>query len=191
LPGICRVGRRCTFAGYLPGRPGEPINGRPPGHHLHLPPAPAYPAKRAEPFAARLHPPQNQSGGRGSLPLRRPGGPHRAQAGPHRGSTEAHTTSLRSPPSSGPVVPPHPPLALPSQQDSHRLVLWPPEPTPGPSSQHRCRARRPPLSGEPTRQNLARRERFHTPLNTRDEPVHQWEIVIYKSRPRPLTLSRS
>jgi hypothetical protein len=146
LPGICRVGRRCTFAGYLPGRPGEPINGRPPGHHLHLPPAPAYPAKRAEPFAARLHPPQNQSGGRGSLPLRRPGGPHRAQAGPHRGSTEAHTTSLRSPPSSGPVVPPHPPLALPSQQDSHRLVLWPPEPTPGPSSQHRCRACRLPGS---------------------------------------------
>ena len=109
LPGICRVGRRCTFAGYLPGRPGEPINGRPPGHHLHLPPAPAYPAKRAEPFAARLHPPQNQSGGRGSLPLRRPGGPHRAQAGPHRGSTDAHTTGPQVPTVLGPRRAPSPP----------------------------------------------------------------------------------
>lgn len=33
---------------------------------------------------------------------------------------------------------------------------------------------------------------FTSPFDTRDQPVNQWEIVkIYKSRPRPLTLSRS
>ena len=146
---------------------------------------PAYPAKRAEAFAARRHP---QGRGRGSLPLRRPGGPH-------RGGTEAHTTGPEVPTV---VRPPHP--------------HWPYNRSRTPTDW--CRGRRslpgdlavstgvgragsvvagqrPPLSGEPTRQNLARRERFHTPLDTRDEPVHQWEIVIYKSRPRPLTLSRS
>ena len=111
LPGrlplhICRVGCLCTFAGYLPGRSGVTINGRhttPRAPSLHLPPpAPAYPAKWAEPFAARLHPPQKQSGGRGSLPPRRPGGPH-------LGSTEAHTTSPKVPTVVRPRRAPSPP----------------------------------------------------------------------------------